>query len=710
VRLRRTDCRRGLTVLLAVVAFLAFAGAPQTSAASGGSRHLVVRAIASGGWQALPVRGARVRVMRGGSLIAHGRLGSAGIALLRSRRPATGRLRVVVGGGRVGKRRFDGRMLADIRRYRWPRTIHVDTVTTVAARYRDAHPRLSLKRALRRTRRFFDLPGTYVPGRDGRSDFAFDGRRFLRAARPGGYDAFVGRIVRRMATPRAHRSFAHRSGHGAGASVSALNAGAAVGEVGNLTEAISAGTGFFEVLEKADYVLDFADAVISIAGIGDEAATQAEVQQLSDDLQQIEQSIGAVDTVAEELRRQNARSTYATLVAQAVETQAAVESGEETLHSAALLALQEGCGAASPVGGKCLEVQRMLTGPAGFTDNMAGLLSAPSQLNAYAERIAGDALPKAPGGANGLVQAASELTTSEEKGQLFYTRADSEKLQSAAAYWVTSYAEALALAPTAWGLRGASEETLRSNVEQLEADAGKMPSVLPAAVPPGTVVEMKQGLMWPTEAAAEGTDMPWTWMVENNPWSFNGNVWVSKDGPRVLPILGNPSPAALPFENWLVAGLGHINPMLAAVETRGGQTPGEAVLAQSGIEEGVVIPPYGGRGLEMEYQDIVDGGSGCDMGSGSCYWPVWVGDEATVGNFNRVSPSYHYVYGYFETDKFLDLEWAGQPLYGYDNHGTIYGSDPESNIPNLFFREVGQGECYYYPAPGAPAAGSPGCP
>ena len=74
-----------------------------------------------------------------------------------------------------------------------------------------------------------------------------------------------------------------------------------------------------------------------------------------------------------------------------------------------------------------------------------------------------------------------------------------------------------------------------------------------------------------------------------------------------------------------------------------------------------------------------------------------------------VKPTYGYAEGYFETDKFLDIEWAGQPLWGYDNNGTIYGNLPPSQIPALFYRSIGNGECYYLPANETPMAGSPGC-
>src|SRR5262249_14700084 len=121
---------------------------------------------------------------------------------------------------------------------------------------------------------------------------------------------------------------------------------------------------------------------------------------------------------------------------------------------------------------------------------------------------------------------------------------------------------------------------------------------------------------------------------------------------------------------------------------------------------------------EMEYQyagnlySVEEGlhvNSGCFHGPSSCYWPVWTGDNTTVGNFNAVSPSYRYEVGTF-TRSFPDISWSGGPLWGYAHEGTIYGNDPIDNIPNLFFRNVGGGECYYYPAAGVPGAGSPGCP
>ena len=64
--------------------------------------------------------------------------------------------------------------------------------------------------------------------------------------------------------------------------------------------------------------------------------------------------------------------------------------------------------------------------------------------------------------------------------------------------------------------------------------------------------------------------------------------------------------------------------------------------------------------------------------------------------------------GTFETE-WWDVKWDGLSLWGL-YHGTVYGNAPYEDIPVLFVRPITQGECYFYPAPGVPGGGSPGCP
>lgn len=710
--------RRILLPLACATALSALFTAP-AQAASSHDRSLVVRTLASGGWKALPVSGAAVRVLRGNRVIAHSRLGSRGMAVLRTHGTVPANFRVLVSGGSVAGKPFYGTLAAEVHGYTWPETVHVDSVTTLAARYQRHHPRLSLARAEQRTKRFLSLPRSYVIGLDGRGNVEFDGRRFLGAAPPRSYDAFVGRLVGKIDRRRAKRSFAHNQPRradlaGAHAAVTPVSGGADALE--GVTEAISAGTGFFDVLEKTDEVLDFADAVMSIAGVNNDAASSAEVRELNAQLQQVEQSLAVVETAVAELRGENTESAYSELAGGVAETQSEVVSGEDTLHSAVLLAEQEGCTPTS-TGNGCDEARELLTGPAGFQANIraAGLVT-PSQVNAYAEQIGGDVLPGAAAGANGLVQYGSRLTT-DGQDQMFYTPEDSEQLQSIAAYWASSYSEALAIVSTYWGLDGAAPATLRNDVEQLEANAAAVPRLVPAAVEPGTVVDMVNGNMWPTEASGYGTSHPFSWFAENNNWEYSAGQWISSSGSGVtVPAWTSEEAPEIPHSDWMVAGTIQIDPMLQAVTPHGNQLEGGAVLAQSGIDRAIVTPRYefGNEGLEVQYRDYIDGGSGCYGESSSCFWPIWVADGSTVGNFHestgKYAGPYRYVDGTFKTDKFLDVEWAGQSLYGYDNEGTIYGNAPENSIPNLFFRSVKLGECYFYPAPGIATAGSPDCP
>jgi hypothetical protein len=229
---------------------------------------------------------------------------------------------------------------------------------------------------------------------------------------------------------------------------------------------------------------------------------------------------------------------------------------------------------------------------------------------------------------------------------------------------------------------------------------------------------MVRGLMWPTEATGTGTDVPFSTLAAANPWSLpaSSRAWTSQANPEVTLGARMPEEApTVPFSNWLVAGWLQINPLLEAVTPRPGQLAGEAVVEQAGLTQSSITPWYqgaAGGGLEMEYQDAASGNSSfCrDPRGSSCYWPILASDEAIVTSFHEVTDPYYYVQGTFKTEKFLDLEWAGIPLYGFNNAHTIYGGAPIEAIPVLFFRPITQRECYFYPAPGQPTGGSPGCP
>ena len=64
-------------------------------------------------------------------------------------------------------------------------------------------------------KRFLRLPGYYEIGIDGRSDVAFDGRRFLARAGSGAhYRHFLSKLVHKMHDPRARMSFARTPKNG----------------------------------------------------------------------------------------------------------------------------------------------------------------------------------------------------------------------------------------------------------------------------------------------------------------------------------------------------------------------------------------------------------------------------------------------------------------------------------------------------------------
>lgn len=708
---------------------------PARQVGRGRTTHgIVVRALASGGLRPLPLRGARVTVLSGRRVVARGRVGALGMGLVGHLRRTPRDLEVIVSGGRIGRRRFAGSLVADVRNYRSPRTVHVDFVTTLAARFEAAHPTFSPRRVQRTVRRFLGLPGSYVIGLDGRTDVAFDGRRFLAAAGAGRHEErFVAKLVRQMRSPRARRLFAAPSDHPrhghkaaphgaaqaldgtgtAGRRLLDLEAGA--DDLDGVTSAISSGSGLFGVLDKGATLLEFVNTGLAIDGAIEEARTREQIEALGEELQEVEQSLAVVQQTVDQIQRENQESAYSDLASQAEETQAAVQSAEDTLQSAGALALQEGCIPPGPgEGARCDEIAGMLTGRGGFVANMEATgLDTPAKVNAYAERIVGDALAQSPPEARGLIQDASALAFGSP-GQVFFNVAGSEKLRSAAAYWVSSYTEALSLVATYWGLDGANEATLENDVEQVEKVAEGMPAAVPDPLE-GAAVDVRNGMMVVTDALGSGTLDPSYAELSAGTWHFESATreWASSNGLTLRPVTFVES---LPFSNWQIAGIEQVHTLQAQV---GGENPGEGIMSQSGMIAHAFNPPYyaegfefQGSGLEYEYMfanGVNEGpGPGCIREANTCVWPVWVGN-GVITDFLHWRRSYGYVHGSFEVGDPLNFEWYGYPLWGFNNSATIYGGDPIGDIPFLFYRQVGPSECYYYPV-GVPAAGSPGCP
>ncbi len=61
-----------------------------------------------------------------------------------------------------------------------------------------------------------------------------------------------------------------------------------------MTKDISEGEGFFSMLEEGNQVLDLIPVAMELAGVQSGQATAAEVEEISEQLQQVEQSIGVV--------------------------------------------------------------------------------------------------------------------------------------------------------------------------------------------------------------------------------------------------------------------------------------------------------------------------------------------------------------------------------------------------------------------------------
>lgn len=671
-----------------------------------GARAIAVRAIGSGGYQGLPLVGSRVVVRGDGRVLARGRTGSEGVALLRAPRGlGDGGLRVLVRGGKVSGHRFGGRMVARLGSYSWPRTVYVDSVTTLVARYAAAHPRLSQRRAARRVRQFLRLPGYYEVGLDGRTNVAFDGRRFLRAARHVGYDGLVARLVQAMDERGEHRSFRHVRSRGVGrASIS--NLPGAGNDVSSVAEALSAGTGFFDVLEKTDYVLDFVDAALSITGVGDDGPSREEIEAIDSKLEQIEQSLAAVREAIGKVEEQAARRSYSSLLREIKPASEAVKEAESILGTAVDLGTQYGCGTKDPNATECALIEGMMSGKGGFAEELReGTLGSPGGLNTYGGRIAGEAVPRGVAEEEGVVQAGSGMITA--RAGTYLSPEDSQRVRAIATYWAANFAEAVGLAPIAWALGGDNELTLEHAISQIQPTAQVMAGLIPQAVPQGTVLDIQHGLMWPTEISGEGGAQLYGQHAAAGPWRYSAasGRWAAASGETIGAIAVGGA-EALPYENWNVAGAVRVATLLGTVS--GG---GEALLDATGIEQAIVTPAYQGseRGVEGSWQTTASrANSGCgSIGSSSCFWPVWV-DDGTVGNLNG-NGSAAYNEGAYEENEMTEVPLP--PVYWWGlRYGTLYGNDPVAKIPFLFFREVQPGNCYFYPNASAPEVGSPGCP
>jgi hypothetical protein len=724
-----------LTVLLCVSAPQALAGTAP-SPKPPGVRAVIVRVLGSGGWRPMPVRGGRVSVVVDGRVAAKGRVGSRGMAMLGHFRRLPREFQVIIDGGRIGHRRLGGSMLADVHGYRRGQTVHVDFVTTLVAGYRMAYPGLSPRKARHTVRRFLRLPAYYEIGIDGRSNVAFDGRRFLARSGTGArYRHFVDKLVRKMHDPRERMSFARARKSGKGqrrqkSSTRALSLGVGrrgsgldrarpVGaSQGNLAEAIVKGTGIFGVLGNSVNLLEIAEGGLAIYDAVEAAETRAELEQISAQLQEVEQSIALLQETVEKMRREGHEENYSARAAEVAETRAEVKSAADSLASATETSIQENCTSPSvPHGPKCAEIQGLLMGPDGFSYNMAATgLTTPAAVNAYALRIAGDALgEEAAPGELGLIQLASRLVTEEPT---FFTPTDSTRLRAASAYWISSYTEALSLAATYWALNGANKLTLETDIGQVKGNAAAMPKAIPSELKEATV-STADGRMWSIEAAGAGTTETPFAKLSAAQWEFEPKAeeWQSANG-LSLKLLGA-GKGEFGFSNWKIAGLPQLAGLREVVAERQEGSAGPELIEKAEFSEAMLRPKYSytyqgetatGRGVNIIFYayplEI-----GCEGSKYPCVWPVLIGDE-TISGFNQPL-------GVWEEAAYRPHPWYVEeceegckvPRWGYaPGYGeTLYGADPIASIPYLFYREVGNNECYYYPAPGVPKAGSPGC-
>jgi hypothetical protein len=366
-----------------------------------------------------------------------------------------------------------------------------------------------------------------------------------------------------------------------------------------------------------------------------------------------------------------------------------------------------------------------------------------SALRAFATDIAGGAIEGT--GQQGILQLGSALIVSPR--QNFFTEASSERLARLSGFWVSRFAEALVFDATLWRLEHRSEKVFEKRIAAAAEAAEALWKAVPIRLPAGTVVDLQHATMWPTRASAHGTGHPWSWFREQGGWRFvpakegSPATWVSAGGATV-PAFATANATAGKYGNWQVAGMEQIRPLLEIVkpEEKAGrrQSAGEALLEATGIAREVITPEYGavqgvggGQGLEMQdlvteverstYEELTEaereeGGfqlnSGCFNSAILCVWPVWVGDGATIGNFNGpgsewgvpVGWEYHYREAKFRQSSIFE---DGPLLWGL-YEGTYFGDDPIENIPNLFYRPVGA-ECLFYPPEGVAAANS-SCP
>lgn len=737
--------RRARVPLILVACFAALLGATAQQAVAAGApspnppgvRAVVVRVLGSGGWRSMPIRGGRVSVVVDGKVAARGRVGSRGMALVGHFRRLPRAFEVIVDGGRVGHHRFGGQVLADVHGYRRGQTVHVDFVTTLVARYQRAHPRRSPREVRHTVKRFLRLPGYYEIGIDGRANVAFDGRRFLARSGTGThYRHFVDKLVRKMHDPRARMSFARARKHGkhrthknsnaralsldlSRGSAGALDRAKAVGSTqGSLAEAIVKGAGIYGVLGNSVNLLDIAEGGLAIYDAVEDAETRAQLEAISAQLQEVEQSIALLQETVEIMRREGHEENYSARAAEVAETRAEVKSAADSLASATETSIQENCTSPTlPHGPKCAEIQGLMMGTDGFSYNMAATgLTTPAAVNGYALRIAGDVLTEeAAPGELGLIQLASRLVTEEPT---FFTPTDSTRLRAAAAYWISSYTEALSLAATYWALNGANTLTVESDLDQVKKNAAAIPEAIPHQLTEATI-SIANGRMWSIESAGRGTTETPFAQLSAAQWEFEPKAgeWVSANGLRLKPM--GPGKPEFGFSNWKIAGQPQVAGLREEVGERRQGSAGPELIAKAEFSEEMVRPEYTytwqgetitGHGVAIVYvaqwREI-----GCEAAESICVWPVLIGDEAISG-FNTTMYAWEGM-SYDPHPVIIEnCEFAcGPPQWGYAwGYGEIlHGGDPIDNIPYLFYREIQPSECYYYPAPGVPKAGSPGC-
>ena len=309
------------------------AASAQSSSGRAASRLVPVWAMVEGG---KPIVGGKVRIFTNRKGNSHkvrvkgmARTGGEGAAVLHPARVPSN-FTVVVRDGKVVGKRFRGELKIRVRGYKAPDILTVNPVTTIVTGYQKVHPRLKPSVAVKRVKRYLEIPKFHDIAIDlRRSDKYFDGNVLLRRIKGSSMNKLVQKTVSRMD---------HGGRHATNPFVdsryrqpAAQSVGGGLGEIGAASIANQVLDGALSSIggDLANFAIGH---VLSAFGIGTSDPDAAALANITNQLTQIGAQLSDLEGSVSHVEKLLAQNQYGTLIQLMDDDESTINDAETNLN------------------------------------------------------------------------------------------------------------------------------------------------------------------------------------------------------------------------------------------------------------------------------------------------------------------------------------------------------------------------------------------